>query len=48
MRSSVRILLLGVLMLTVTVSCKETTKTEVQEVDTYVADNYTKKEVAYL
>ncbi|MBW8200116.1 CocE/NonD family hydrolase [Flagellimonas abyssi] len=45
MRSSVRILLLGVLMLTVTVSCKETTKTEVQEVDTYVADNYTKKEV---
>ena len=45
MRNSVRILFLSILMLTVTVSCKKTTKTEAKVVDTYVADNYTKKEV---
>ena len=45
MRSSIKILFLSLLTLTVAVSCKKTVKTEVQEVDTYVADNYTKKEV---
>ena len=45
MRSSIKILFLSLLTLTVAVSCKKTVKTEVREVDTYVADNYTKKEV---
>ena len=45
MKSSVRILFLSILILAVTVSCKKTAKTEVQPVDTYVADHYTKQEV---
>ena len=45
MKTSVRILFLSLCLLFVVVSCKKTTKTEAQAVDTYVADHYTKQEV---
>ena len=45
MRSSFRVLFLGMLVLLVAVGCKKTVKTQTETVDTYVADNYTKKEV---
>ena len=45
MRSSFRILFLGMFVLFVAVGCKKTVKTQTETIDTYVADNYTKKEV---
>ena len=45
MKTSVRILFLGLCLSFVVLSCKKVTKTEVTVVDTYVADHYTKQEV---
>ena len=45
MKTSVRILFLGLCLSFVVLSCKKVTKTEVAVVDTYVADHYTKQEV---
>jgi hypothetical protein len=45
MKSLVKVLFLSVGLLFVIGSCKKTVKTEVQQVDTYVQDHYTKLEV---
>lgn len=47
MKSSTRFIFLGICLLLMAVSCKKTIKQDtVEKEDTYVADNYTKQEVA--
>lgn len=47
MKSSTRFIFLGICLLLMAVSCKKTIKQDtVEQEDTYVADNYTKQEVA--